>query len=77
MTEVFFDLGFVKINNGRIDLQETATKRDLAESTVYKMREQQMQLEQKLLYAPYMELRQWFDARLVEQTVPEEEQVWI
>jgi single-stranded-DNA-specific exonuclease len=78
MTEVFFDLGFVKINNGRIDIQESGEKRDLAESEVYQSREQQMQLEQKLLYAPYMELRQWFDTRLVEQTVPEEEQQqWI
>ncbi|HSO57076.1 MAG TPA: single-stranded-DNA-specific exonuclease RecJ [Paenisporosarcina sp.] len=78
MTEVFFDLGFVKINNGRIDMQESGEKRDLAESKVYQAREQQMQLEQKLLYAPYMELRQWFDTRLAEQTVPEEEQQqWI
>ena len=77
MTEVFFDLGFVKMNNGRIDMQETAVKRDLAESLIYQSREQQMQLEQKLLYAPYMELRQWFDKRLAEQTVPEEEQQWI
>lgn len=77
MTEVFFDLGFVKMNNGRIDMQEVVNKRDLAESSVYQSRAQQMQLEQKLLYAPYMELRQWFDARLAEQTVPEEEQVWI
>ncbi|QBP40804.1 single-stranded-DNA-specific exonuclease RecJ [Paenisporosarcina antarctica] len=77
MTEVFFDLGFVKMNNGRIDMQETAVKRDLAESMIYQSREQQMQLEQKLLYAPYMELRQWFDKRLAEQTVPEEEQQWI
>lgn len=74
MTEVFFDLGFVKINNGRIDLQESAVKKDLAESTVYQERAQQMQLEQKLLYAPYLELRQWFNARLSERTVPEEEQ---
>ncbi|WP_019413721.1 single-stranded-DNA-specific exonuclease RecJ [Paenisporosarcina sp. TG20] len=77
MTEVFFDLGFVKINSGRIDMQEIGEKRDLAESLVYQSRERQMQLEQKLLYAPYMELRQWFDERLAEQTVPEEEQLWI
>ena len=77
MTEVFFDLGFVKINNGRIDMQETKDKRDLATSTVYQMREKQIQLEQKLIYAPYMELKQWFNERLAQQTVPEEEQQWI
>ena len=74
MTEVFFELGFVKMNNGRIDMQETTEKRDLATSTVYQLREKQIQLEQKLIYAPYMELKQWFDERLVKQTVPEEEQ---
>ena len=36
-----------------------------------------MELEQKLLYAPYMELKQWFEERIAVQTVPEEEQVWI
>ena len=77
MAEVFFDLGFVRIDNGRIELQENQVKRDLAESVVYQTRAQQIQLEQKLLYAPYMELKQWFESRLVERTVPEEEQVWI
>ena len=74
MTEVFFELGFVRMNNGRIDMQETVEKRDLATSTIYQLREKQIQLEQKLIYAPYMELKQWFSERLVKQTVPEEEQ---
>lgn len=74
MTEVFFELGFVKINNGRIDVQKTTEKRDLATSSVYQLREKQIQLEQKLIYAPYMELRQWFDERLAKQPVREEEQ---
>ena len=74
MTEVFFELGFVRINNGRIDLQKSTEKRDLATATVYQLREKQIQLEQKLIYAPYMELKQWFDERLAKQPVREEEQ---
>ncbi|MFX3674487.1 MAG: single-stranded-DNA-specific exonuclease RecJ [Paenisporosarcina sp.] len=77
MAEVFFELGFVRIDNGRIDMQDVQVKRDLAESIVYQTRAVQIQLEQKLLYAPYMELKQWFESRLVERTVPEEEQKWI
>jgi single-stranded-DNA-specific exonuclease len=77
MAEVFFDLGFVRIDSGRIDILDGQVKRDLTESVIYQSRAGQIQLEQKLLYAPYIELRQWFDSRLAERTVPEEEQIWI
>jgi single-stranded-DNA-specific exonuclease len=69
MAQVFFELGFVRIDNGRIDMLEGQVKRDLVESVAYQTRAAQIELEQKLLYAPYMELKQWFDSRLVKQTV--------
>ncbi len=69
MAQVFFELGFVRIDNGRIDILEGQVKRDLVESVAYQSRAAQIELEQKLLYAPYMELKQWFDSRLVKQTV--------
>lgn len=74
MTQVFFELGFVTIENGLAKIVEGAPKKQLSSATVYKTRAQQMDLEQTLLYAPYKDLREWFDARLFAQTVSEEEQ---
>lgn len=77
MSKVFFELSFVRIDNGMLVLNENLEKKDLSEAPSYKHREKQMELEQKLLYAPYVELKQWFEERKAVQTVPEEEQVWI
>ena len=64
MTKVFFELGFVTIENGLTTVNENAPKTALSEAPSYKMRSQQIELEQKLLYATYSELKQWFDERL-------------
>lgn len=73
MSEVFSDLGFVKIEDGVITIIETNEKRNLTEAPTYQMRERQMELEQKLLYAPYIELKRWFDD-IQSGTIDEEEQ---
>ena len=67
MTNVFSELGFVTIENGLTTVVENAPKSNLNEANAYKMREQQIELEQKLLYATYRELKQWFDERLSSQ----------
>lgn len=72
MTKVFSELGFVKIENGFASIVETLGKRELAEAPAYKERERQMKLEERLLYAPYMELKKWFDT-LRNETVNGEE----
>lgn len=77
MSQVFFELNFVRIDNGMLVLNEQLIKSDLSEAPAYKQREKQIKLEQKLLYAPYMELKQWFEERKAVQTVPEEEHLWI
>lgn len=64
MTKVFFELGFVKIDNGLASLVEQAPKKALTEAPAYKIRAEQIDMEQKLLYAPYIELKLWFDERL-------------
>ncbi len=64
MTKVFFELGFVTIENGLTTVNENAPKKALSEAPSYKMRSQQIELEQKLLYATFSELKQWFDERL-------------
>ena len=64
MTKVFFELGFVTIENGLTTVNENAPKKALSDAPSYKMRSQQIELEQRLLYATYSELKQWFDERL-------------
>lgn len=61
MTNVFFELGFVTIEHGLTTVVNDAPKRSLSEARVYKQRMEQMELEQQLLYAPYAELKQWFN----------------
>ncbi|MGE7978712.1 single-stranded-DNA-specific exonuclease RecJ [Psychrobacillus sp. NPDC093200] len=77
MSKVFFELNFVRIEGGTLVLNENLPKRDLSEAPAYQQRTKQISLEQKLLYAPYKELKQWFEERRAAQTVPEEEQKWI
>lgn len=64
MTKVFFELGFVKIEDGLTTVLDDAPKRALTEAPSYKLRSEQIELEQKLLYATYIELKQWFDERM-------------
>ncbi|QTD43258.1 single-stranded-DNA-specific exonuclease RecJ [Sporosarcina sp. Te-1] len=62
MTKVFFELGFVKIDDGVVFVCEPSSKRNLNEAPAYKERELQIEMERMLLYAPYMELKRWFDS---------------
>ena len=64
MTKVFSELGFVTIENGLTNIVENVPKSNLADANAYKERAQQIELEQKLLYATYIELKQWFNERL-------------
>ncbi|MEK4486577.1 single-stranded-DNA-specific exonuclease RecJ [Psychrobacillus sp. FSL H8-0484] len=77
MSKVFFELNFVRIEGGTLVLNDNIAKKDLSEAPAYHQRAKQIELEQKLLYAPYIELKQWFEERKAVQTVPEEEQKWI
>jgi single-stranded-DNA-specific exonuclease len=73
MLQVFFELGFVTLNNGITEIAQAPSKRDLSEAPIYKQREQQIALEQKLLYASYKDLKEWFDTKLSAK----EEKIWI
>ncbi|MGE6367567.1 single-stranded-DNA-specific exonuclease RecJ [Planococcus kocurii] len=73
MLQVFFELGFVTLNNGITEIAQSPSKQDLSEAPIYKRREQQIALEQKLLYASYKDLKEWFDATVSAK----EEQIWI
>ncbi|WP_042475102.1 single-stranded-DNA-specific exonuclease RecJ [Bacillus ndiopicus] len=65
MTKVFFELGFVTIEGGLTTVVENAPKQALETAPSYKARSEQMQLEQKLLYATYSELKQWLDGQMM------------
>lgn len=59
MSNVFFDLNFVTMNDGVILLNEVKEKRNLEDSTVYQAKANKLVVKQKLLYANYQELHDW------------------
>lgn len=61
MSQVFFELDFVKINNGFISVNNGVIKRDLTDSLTYMERNAQNIVESDLLYSSYHELKHWFD----------------
>ncbi|WP_226526350.1 single-stranded-DNA-specific exonuclease RecJ [Metabacillus niabensis] len=63
MSQVFFELEFVTIENGVISTNSTSQKRDLSESKTYTQKQNQIELEKTLLYTSYMQLKQWFEQR--------------
>ncbi|MER1998637.1 MAG: single-stranded-DNA-specific exonuclease RecJ [Lysinibacillus sp.] len=65
MTNVFFELGFVTIENGLTTVVENAPKKALETAPSYIKRAHQIELEQKLLYATYIQLKQWFNERMM------------
>ncbi|WP_409289466.1 single-stranded-DNA-specific exonuclease RecJ [Peribacillus sp. SCS-37] len=78
MSQVFFELEFVKINNGLITLNKSVKKRDLGDSVAYRQKQEQFELEQELLYSTYRELYDKFN-QLIEDTafLEEENKQWI
>lgn len=62
ISEVFFELEFVKIDKGIISLSNHGQKRDLTESKTYQLKQQQIELENKFLYSSYQQLKHWFDS---------------
>ncbi len=78
MSQVFFELDFVTINNGLISLQTQAKKRDLTESSTYQLKMAQYSLENDLLYSSFQQLKGWFDG-VIQESVNNEEEIleWI
>lgn len=76
MTKVFYELEFVTLDNGEITMLASAGKRELTEAPSYKKRQQQIKLEELLLYASYQDLKKVFDSLRMNEAV-EEEKLWI
>jgi len=78
MSQVFFDLEFVKIDNGFISLEKNVPKRDLSESKTYQKKQATFTLENELLYSSFEQLKSWFD-QVIQGSVQNEEAIstWI
>lgn len=73
MSKVFFELEFVKIENGIMKYNSNPIKQDLASSKVYQERLNQAQIEKVLYYSTYEELKKWFSDCIQEGQAPKEE----
>ncbi|WP_246940731.1 single-stranded-DNA-specific exonuclease RecJ [Bacillus pinisoli] len=61
MLNVFFELEFVTINNGVISLTDQPKKRDLTDSHTYTQKQNQIEIENMMIYSSYSQLKGWFD----------------
>ncbi|MBO0994053.1 single-stranded-DNA-specific exonuclease RecJ [Bacillus sp. SD088] len=78
MSKVFFELDFVTIKDGLIKINPQKGKRDLDDSPTYKMKLEQIKVEREFTYSTYDELKKWFDERLAQKVLAEEEvSTWI
>ncbi|MDA1477407.1 single-stranded-DNA-specific exonuclease RecJ [Bacillus changyiensis] len=65
MTKVFFELGFVTIENGVLTVTYQPEKRDLTDSTTYQEKQRLIEVDQKLGYSSVDELKQWLDKQIM------------
>ncbi|UTR09271.1 single-stranded-DNA-specific exonuclease RecJ [Evansella sp. LMS18] len=68
--KVFFELGFVTINNGVVELKDNPEKKDLTESASYRRQLEQSDIEDKLFYSSNADLKQLFEGLLEETSFP-------
>ncbi|WP_079530380.1 single-stranded-DNA-specific exonuclease RecJ [Halobacillus hunanensis] len=61
ISQVFSELGFVKMEDEFLTINSTPSHRDLTESILYQERKNQLYVEQSLYYSTYKELKSWFD----------------
>ncbi|MBY6035348.1 single-stranded-DNA-specific exonuclease RecJ [Fictibacillus nanhaiensis] len=66
MSQVFFELDFVTINDGVITVNNEPGKKELDSSQTYKRKFEQADIENQLVYSSYHALKSWF----TEQTRP-------
>ena len=76
ISQVFFELEFVKIDNGLVTINSQPSKKDLQESVLYQQREEQLRIEQTLYYSTYKELKDWFTQHLNKQSKIVKEEVF-
>ncbi|MFG6114214.1 single-stranded-DNA-specific exonuclease RecJ [Halobacillus sp. MO56] len=75
ISQVFFELDFVKIENGLISLHPSPSKKDLNDSDTYQLKQRRLQVEKKLYYSNYQELKSWFDQYMEQLDLAVKEEV--
>lgn len=75
--QVFFELDFVTIENGIISIKKVASKRDVSEAPSYKRKQQQIKLENELLYSSYQQLYEKMQSYFMGKELEEETNSWI
>ncbi|WP_249870996.1 single-stranded-DNA-specific exonuclease RecJ [Oceanobacillus saliphilus] len=75
ISKVFFELGFVKIDNGMIEVNSKPDKKDLQDSKLYQQRLHKAAIEKQLYYSNYDELKAWFTSCVDYLGSPKEEVV--
>lgn len=74
MTQVFLELEFARMENGTIVLQQQPIKKDLEMSRIYGQRQEEIRVEQDLLYSSYSDLvqllNQWLAEEKKEEALP-------
>lgn len=61
MSQVFFELNFVKMEDGLISLNPQSVKNELTSSKTYRSKLEQAKLENDFCYSSYHALKSWFD----------------
>ncbi len=61
ISQVFSELGFVKMEDEFLTINSSPSHRKLTESILYQERKNQLYVEQSLYYSNYKELKSWFD----------------
>ncbi|MFP7493525.1 single-stranded-DNA-specific exonuclease RecJ [Terribacillus saccharophilus] len=75
ISDVFFELQFVKLDKDQISINPSPSKRDLADSEVYQGLQEAIEVEKILYYSGYKELKAWLERVLERGEVIEEEAV--
>ncbi|SDK51872.1 single-stranded-DNA-specific exonuclease RecJ [Sediminibacillus albus] len=73
ISQVFFELDFVKIEDGVLTPHSNPSKKDLTEAYTYQKKQNRLKIEKLLYYSSYNELKAWFNQHMVQSGSPKEE----
>ena len=62
--QVFFEVGFVKINDGVLSGQQVTGHFNLKQTNTYQRRLEMMAIQEKLFYSDFAQLREWLQKQL-------------
>ncbi|EHJ08833.1 single-stranded-DNA-specific exonuclease RecJ [Staphylococcus simiae] len=64
MLKVFLDLNFIVEENGIIKINNQPDKRSIESSRIYQLRQHRMEVEQRLLYDEFTQIKEWIKSQL-------------